>query len=314
MRNRWFVAFVVDRPARSLAYVVPRVRHRSRSGCVRSPGNVVHPFDAPRSRFGAGHLGVDLAASPRHRRCARRDRVSSRSPVRSPARCTSSSRTREICVLPIPSSPRSQCDAANASLPATSSARAGGKRGAGHDGSVLAFRAAIRRHVRRPDAAVPSRSTSRRSCISRPQPIRPAPRAEQASGAGSSRDWPHGAGAVVHAAGALCGRRACRAARRWPTVGTLVAAGSGIRRFVGVEIPDAGRGRTRPRDVVAQRGHCDAHAPAADGTGGSDHRVMIVAGLDSSITNGGPSSALPAATARIRGERGLILLLRPRRR
>jgi hypothetical protein len=45
---------------------------------------------------------------------------------------------------------------------------------------------------------------------------------------------------------------------------------------------------------LSQRGHCDAHAPPADGTGGSDHRVMIVAGLDSSITNGGPSSALPA--------------------
>jgi len=45
---------------------------------------------------------------------------------------------------------------------------------------------------------------------------------------------------------------------------------------------------------VSQRRHCDSHAPAADGTGGSGHRVMIIAGLDSSITHGGTSTALPA--------------------
>jgi murein DD-endopeptidase MepM/ murein hydrolase activator NlpD len=28
------------------------------------PGRVVRPFDPPRSRFGAGHLGADLAADP----------------------------------------------------------------------------------------------------------------------------------------------------------------------------------------------------------------------------------------------------------
>ena len=33
---------------------------------------------------------------------------------------------------------------------------------------------------------------------------------------------------------------------------------------------------------IKQRRDCDGHAPAADGTGGSGHRVMVVAGIDSS--------------------------------
>jgi hypothetical protein len=74
----------------------------------------------------------------------------------------------------------------------------------------------------------------------------------------------------------------------------LAAAGGGIRSFLASRFPmqaAVARGLSR---YLSQRGHCDPHAPAADGTGGSDHRVMIIAGLDSTITNGGPSSALPA--------------------
>jgi hypothetical protein len=105
----------------------------------------------------------------------------------------------------------------------------------------------------------------------------------------------HGAGAVVHAAGTalVAGGRAAGAILA-DGRDSLVAAGSGIRRFAASSFP---LHAAVARGVVtwwAQRSHCDSHAPDADGTGGSDHRVMIVAGLDSSITNGGPSSALPA--------------------
>jgi hypothetical protein len=38
---------------------------------------------------------------------------------------------------------------------------------------------------------------------------------------------------------------------------------------------------------------CDHHAPDADGSGGSGHRVMVVAGLDSHRSAHGPSATLP---------------------
>src|SRR2546430_571058 len=49
------------------------------------------------------------------------------------------------------------------------------------------------------------------------------------------------------------------------------------------------------RDWMAQRRSCDPHAPPADGEGGSSHRVMVVAGIESSMTAGAPPLPLPVA-------------------
>ncbi len=48
------------------AHAPPRDADRASSAVYRLPvdGRVVAPFDAPRTRFGAGHRGVDLAAAP----------------------------------------------------------------------------------------------------------------------------------------------------------------------------------------------------------------------------------------------------------
>jgi hypothetical protein len=117
-------------------------------------------------------------------------------------------------------------------------------------------------------------------------PPRPASRASERRGllAGLAR----GAGAIVHATGAALATSA-------HAVGSgLAAAGGGIRRFVASRFPMQAAVARGLSHYLSQRGNCDSHAPPADGTGGSDHRVMIIAGLDSSVTNGGPSFALPA--------------------
>jgi len=100
---------------------------------------------------------------------------------------------------------------------------------------------------------------------------------------------------VVHAAGtALAAGGRVTTAALADGRDALVAAGDGIRRFTASRFPLQAAVARGVATWWSQLGHCDAHAPAADGSGGSNHRVMIVAGIDSSITNGGPSSALPA--------------------
>jgi Peptidase family M23 len=47
------------------------------------------------------------------------------------------------------------------------------------------------------------------------------------------------------------------------------------------------------RDWMQQRRNCNPHAPAADGTGGSGHRVMVVAGIDSATNADGASLDVP---------------------
>ena len=45
---------------------------------------------------------------------------------------------------------------------------------------------------------------------------------------------------------------------------------------------------------LQQGSHCDDHAPPADGTGGSGHRVMLVAGIGSKTGDDGRTTAIPA--------------------
>ena len=63
-----------------------------------------------------------------------------------------------------------------------------------------------------------------------------------------------------------------------------------------------------------QRAHCDDHAPPADGTGGSGHRVMLVAGIGSGTDDDGRTIDAARGAARLRAGRDHVLLVRRRRR
>jgi triacylglycerol esterase/lipase EstA (alpha/beta hydrolase family) len=56
------------------------------------------------------------------------------------------------------------------------------------------------------------------------------------------------------------------------------------------------------REWLAQRGQCNPHAPRANGEGGSDHRVMVVAGIESSLDRAGSSLPLPLASLGYRSD------------
>jgi hypothetical protein len=255
-------------------------------------GAVVRPFDAPRSRFGAGHLGVDLAAAPGTAvHAAGPGVVSFAGSVAGGLHVvvahagdlrTSYSFLASIAVR------RGERVAPGDVVGAT------GGSAPGHDGTVVHF------GLRSGDTYVDPMLLLQPidlATVVHLAPTTDPPRA--ASGTSERRGLVaglvHRAGAVVHAAGTVLaagGRVAGTALADGRDA--LVAAGSGIRRFAASRFPMQAAVARGLATWWAQRGHCDAHAPAADGTGGSNHRVMIVAGIDSSITNGGPSSALPA--------------------
>jgi hypothetical protein len=249
-------------------------------------GEVVRAFDAPRSRFGAGHVGVDLAAP-------RGTAVHAAGPgVVSFAGSVGGA--RHVVIAHAGNLRTSYSFLAKISVRRGERVAAGevvgttGGTWAGHDGTVVHF------GLRSGDTYVdpmlllaPVDLATVVHLAPTTDPPRPASRASERRGLLAG--LVSGAGAVVDAAG-----RALAASAHVAASG-LAAAGGGIRSFLASRFPmqaAVARGISR---YLGQRGQCDSHAPAADGTGGSDHRVMIIAGLDSSITNGGPSSPLPVA-------------------
>jgi hypothetical protein len=84
----------------------------------------------------------------------------------------------------------------------------------------------------------------------------------------------HAAGAAAHLGADAFGAARTALARRFP-VATAVARGV--------------------REWLAQRASCQMHAPPANGDGGSDHRVMVIAGIESSLSAGEPPVPLPVA-------------------
>jgi hypothetical protein len=248
-------------------------------------GGVVRSFDAPRSRFGAGHLGVDLAA-----------------PAATPVRAAgpgvvsfagSVAGALHVVVAHAGNLRTSYSFLATIAVRRGESVASGdvvgttGGTGPGHDGTVLHF--GLRSGDTYIDPMLLLAPVDLATVVHlAPTTIPPRP----ANGAGERRGLlaglAHGAGAVVDATGTVL------AATTHAVGSALTAAGSGVERFLASRFPMQAAVARGVAAWWAQRGHCDLHAPAADGTGGSDHRVMIVAGLDSSITRGGPSSALPA--------------------
>jgi hypothetical protein len=248
-------------------------------------GEIVRPFDAPRSRFGAGHLGVDLAApSGSAVRAAGPGVVSFAGSVAGALHVvvahagnlrTSYSFLATIVVR------RGEQVAAGEVVGTT------GGTGSGHDGTVLHL--GLRSGDTYIDPMMILAPVDLATVVHlAPTTIPPHPASGSSERRGLIAGLVHGAGAVVDATGSALAATARTAGS------ALTAAGSGVGRFVASRFPMQAAVARGVRAWWAQRGNCDSHAPAADGTGGSDHRVMIVAGLDSAITAGGPSSALPA--------------------
>ena len=247
-------------------------------------GEVVRPFDPPRSRFGAGHLGVDLAApSGTAVRAAGPGVVSFAGSVAGALHVvvahagnlrTSYSFLSSIAVR------RGERIASGEVVGTT------GGTGSGHDGTVLHL--GLRSGDTYIDPMLILAPVDLATVVHlAPTTIPPRPASGSSERRGLVAGLLHGAGAVVHATGTGLAATAHAAGS------ALTAAGGGVGRFVASRFPMQAAVARGVAAWWAQRGHCDSHAPAADGTGGSDHRVMIVAGLDSSITRGGPSSALP---------------------
>ena len=255
-------------------------------------GAVVRAFDAPRSRFGAGHLGVDFAASRGTQvRAAGAGVVSFAGSVAGALHVvlahagdlrTSYSFLATIAV-------RRGTRVASGDVVGTT-----GGAGEGHDGTVIHF--GLRSGDTYVDPMLLFRPVDLATVVHlAPTTDPPRPASGVAERRGIVAGLVHGAGVVVHAAGtALAATSHAAGVVLADGRDGLVAAGNGIRRFAASRFPLQAAVARGVATWWSQRGRCDAHAPAADGTGGSDHRVMIVAGIDSSITNGGPSSALPA--------------------
>ena len=216
-----------------------------------------------RSRFGAGHLGVDFAAPPgtagarRGPGRGRRSRARSRAPLHVVVAHAGGS----AHVVLVPRDDRG--------APRASASRAGevvgttGGRAANHDGPVLHFGLRIGR-----------RRTSTRCCCSAPvdlttvvhlAPDRPTPPATR-----SPQRAPRPARPGSSTASATARRRGRRVAvqRRRPrsrarparrSISSRASAGRGVR--------GDRRRRDRPRrrwpDLDAAHAHCDAHAPPA---------------------------------------------------
>jgi hypothetical protein len=241
-------------------------------GWVRPvPGAVVRPFDPPASRFGAGHLGVDFAAPPGTPVLAASPGVVSFAGTVAGA--------RHVVIAHAGNLRTSYSFLASIAVRRGESVRAGevvGTTGGGgdlHDGTVL--------HVglRSGDTYLDPMTLFGPPDLTAivhlaPTSVPPHP----ASVAGERRALldgvMRGARAVVHV-----GRAALDAGGRALTTAFPVQAA--LARGV--------------RDWIAQRRRCDPDAPPADGEGGSSHRVMVVAGIESRMTAGAPPLSLPVA-------------------
>ena len=265
------------------------------------------PFDPPRSRYGAGHLGVDFRTAPGTAvRAAGPGEVTFAGTIAGAV---------HVVVAHAGGLRTSYSYLTTASVRRGQTVRAGdvlgtsGGTGTNHDGQVLHFGLRVGRRVPRPDAALRA---------GRPRERR-APRADR----GAVRL--HGG---ARAAG--IGRRPARLRWRCGRRGRGVAsAATGIDEhdidaITAALAPAADRARglagryeERIRRALAgfpptgvysaafsagmilytyldQAAHCDDHAPPADGTGGSGHRVMLVAGIGSGTDDGGRATHVPA--------------------
>ena len=235
------------------------------------PGAVVRPFDPPASRFGAGHLGVDFAAA------AGTPVVSAGPGV--VAFAGTVARTKHVVVAHAGNLRTSYSFLASIAVRRGQTMRAGqvvgtaGGVGQGHDGRVV--------HVGLRDGdtyldPMTLFGPPDLSAIVHLAPTSEPPHAATLAGERRSLldGLRQGVRVAIHVGAAALRAGRDRAEARFP-VATAIAQGI--------------------RDWIAQQRACDPHAPPADGHGGSSHRVMVVAGIDSAMTTPEPPLALPVA-------------------
>ena len=87
------------------------------------------------------------------------------------------------------------------------------------------------------------------------------------------------------------------------TVGRAAAkAGRAVAKVAAARFPIVAAAARGTAQFLTQ--HCDSHAPPANGEGGSGHRLMLVAGIESSLT--GSKSSLGLPTDRLGYEAGEV--------
>ena len=237
-------------------------------------GAVVRPFDPPRTRFGAGHLGADLA-------------VSAGAPVRAAGPGVvafegSIAGSRHVVIAHAGNLRTSYSFLASIAVRRGEQVAAGavvgtaGGTGEGHDGSVLHFGLRAGNTYLDPMALFrPVDLTAIVHLAPDRDPPRPQPSRDERRGLVAG--LVHGAGRVLGAAGHLA-----------------LAAGTAAERALASRFPLPAAAIAGTVAWYQQRGHCDAHAPPANGDGGSGHRVMLVAGIESSQNADHRSLPLPA--------------------
>ncbi len=244
-------------------------------------GRVVREFSPPLTRYGRGHLGVDFAAEPGTSvRAAGPGVVSFAGAVANALHVvvvhdgglrTSYSFLASIRVG------RGDHVEGGAVLGST------GGRGPEHDGSVLHF--GLRSGTQYLDPmllfAPPDLASIVHLAPTHNGPTLESPSDERHGvidgliglGVQSARVAFHGGGALAQKARSTLAPMLHLPAI--PGLTTITAATESLRTW------------------IEQRRDCDPHAPAADGSGGSGHRVMVVAGIDSSTNADGVSLGVP---------------------
>jgi murein DD-endopeptidase MepM/ murein hydrolase activator NlpD len=290
------------------------------AGAWRAPVDapVVRGFEPPRTRFGPGHLGIDYAVGPGSAVRAVGDGVvtfaGSVAGTRHVVVSHGDLRT-SLSFLATVTVRRGQRVAAG-DVVGTS-----GGTGPGHDGSVVHL--GLRRGERYLDPAAlfapPDLARAVRLVPLHDVPARLATEAEERRGLLESLG--SGAGGVLGSVGR--GVRALTGAGRRGLDAALDAAGA-LERFArDVAEPAAAAlrdgaatlaelaarlrslapvplgpelfldGARAVRRWLEERRHCDPDAPGADGTGGSTHGALLVAGLGSRGSASEPTVALP---------------------
>jgi hypothetical protein len=272
MRRRIGVPFVAVVAIVSVAPTPARAATAPAATWIRPvDGAVVRPFDPPVSRFGAGHLGADLAA-----------------PAGTPVRAAGSgvvsfagrvARSLHVVIAHSGNLRTSYSFLATIAVHRGDQVRAGevvgttGGRDGNHDGTVLHF--ALRTGDTYVDPMALFRPIDLASVVHlAPTSEPPHPVSEEherrSLWAGLKRDF----GAAERGVARVGKAVAKQAAAAFPLAATAVR---GVTQFA--------------------TQHCDAHAPPADGQGGSGHRLMLVAGIESSLT--GTQSSLDLPTAKL---------------
>jgi triacylglycerol esterase/lipase EstA (alpha/beta hydrolase family) len=241
-------------------------------------GALVRPFDPPTSRFGAGHLGADLAA-PKGMlvRAAGPGIVSFSGSV---------AKSLHVVVAHAGNLRTSYSFLATIAVRRGDSVVAGqvvgtaGGAGQGHAGSVLHF--ALRTGDIYVDPMVLFRPVDLVAVVHlSPTSDAPHPAASLSERRGLIAGFMRGVGAVSSA----LGKGAMRAAR------VTIHLASAHDPLIAAAVRVAAASARGTAAYLAQ--HCDPHAPPANGEGGSGHRVMVVAGIDSTLTDSNHPLALP---------------------